>query len=402
VTPASRDQARRLDEADPLGTFRERFELREPGRIYLDGNSLGMPSRAVRQAIADGVEAWARDLVRGWDEWIELPRRVGDRLAAACLGARAGEVLIADSVTVNLHKLAHAALDLRDGAVVTDAANFPTDRYVLAGVAAARGRRYIEVERAADAVTVPDAALISLALVDYRSGALLDMASLTSATGALVVWDLSHAVGAVEVDLSSVDLAVGCTYKYVRAGPGAPAFLYVRREVVDDLRSPIQGWFGQRDQFAMGPAYEPAPGIDRFAAGTPPIPGLLALDAAIGIIDEAGMPAIAAKGRALTSLAVELHDAWLAPHGFELATPRDATRRGCHLALRHPEAWPIARAMIERANVVPDFRQPDVVRLGFDPLTTRFVDAWDGLDRIRTLVAAGEHHAAAPEPRRVT
>ena len=405
VIPAEgsdRGHAIALDAGDPLAEFRDRFEHRDPERIYLDGNSLGMPSHAVGEAIAAGVESWARDLVRGWDEWIELPRRVGDRLAAACLGARPGEVLIADSTTVNLYKLAHAALDVRDGALVTDVGNFPTDRYVLAGVAASRGRRYIEVDRATNAVNVADAGAICLMLVDYRSGALLDMPGLTSATDALVIWDLSHAVGAVEIDLSSADLAVGCTYKYLRAGPGAPAFLYVRQELVDGLRSPIQGWFGQRDQFVMGPAYDPAPGIDRFASGTPSIGGLMAVDAAIGIVEEAGIGAIAAKGRALTTYAVDLADAWLTPLGFSLASPRAAGRRGCHVALRHPDGWPVARALIERANVLVDFRRPDVVRLGFDPLTTRFVDVWDGLDRLRSLVSAGDHRATAPSARRVT
>jgi kynureninase len=402
VTTPSRTDAEAMDAADPLAAFHDRFEHRDPERIYLDGNSLGMPSAAVRAAVRDGLEAWASDLVGSWDEWIELPTRVGDHLAGSCLGARPGDVLVADSTTVNLYKLAHAALDLREGAVVTDAANFPTDRYVLAGVAAARGRRYVEVDDAADAFVVPDAALVSVALVDYRSGALLDLPALTRATDALVIWDLSHAAGAVEIDLSRADLAVGCTYKYLRAGPGAPAFLYVRRELVDSLRSPIQGWFGQRDQFAMGPAYDPASGIERFAAGTPSILGLLALDAALGIVDEASMAAIAARGRALTALAVDLVDAWLAPLGFDLASPRDAARRGCHLALRHAEAWPVVRALAERARVVADFRQPDVVRLGFDPLATRFVDAWDGIDRIRSLVAGGEHVHAPADQRRVT
>jgi kynureninase len=285
---------------------------------------------------------------------------------------------------------------------VTVADNFPTDRYVLAGIAEARGRHYVEVEDAADAATVPDAAVVCLSLVDYRSGELLDMAALTRTSDARVIWDLSHAAGAVEVDLSPAELAVGCTYKYLNAGPGAPAWLYVRRGLAEAMRSPIRGWFGQREQFAMGPAYAPADGIDRFAAGTPPILGIAAVEAAAGIVGEAGMARVAEKGRALTTLAIELADAWLAPLGFEMVTPRDPTRRGAHVALRHPDAWRIDRALIERANVVPDFRQPDVVRLGFSPLTTRFVDVWDGLDRLRTLVAAGTHREIETEGYRVT
>ena len=400
--PPGRQDAAVLDRDDPLAAFRDRFVHRDPQRIYFDGNSLGMPSREVRAAVGAALDTWDERLVGGWEDWIDAPRRAGDLLAATCLGARPGEVLVADSTTVNLYKLAHAALDLAEGAVVTDAANFPTDRYVLAGIAEARGRRYVEVEHAAEAVAVPGAGVVCLSLVDYRSGELLDMAALTGASDARVIWDLSHAAGAVEVDLSRAELAVGCTYKYLNAGPGAPAWLYVRRGLAEAMRSPIRGWFGQREQFAMGPAYAPADGIDRFAAGTPPILGIAAVEAAAGVVGEAGMGRIAAKGRALTTLAIELADAWLAPLGFEVATPRDATRRGAHVALRHRDAWRIDRALIERANVVPDFRQPDVVRLGLSPLTTRFVDVWDGLDRLRALVEAGSHLEIALEGHRVT
>ncbi len=402
MSPPGRHEAAALDRDDPLAAFRDRFVHRDPQRIYFDGNSLGMPSGEVRAAVSAALDAWDERLVGGWEGWIDAPRRAGDLLAAACLGARRGEVLVADSTTVNLFKLAHAALDLAEGAVVTDAANFPTDRYVLAGIAEARGRRYVEVEQAAEAAAVPDAGVVCLSLVDYRSGELLDMAAVTKASGARVIWDLSHAAGAVEVDLSVAELAVGCTYKYLNAGPGAPAWLYVRRGLAEAMRSPIRGWFGQREQFAMGPAYAPADGIDRFAAGTPPILGIAAVEAAAGIVGEAGMARIAAKGRALTTLAIELADAWLAPLGFEVATPRDPTRRGAHVALRHPDAWRIDRALIERANVIPDFRQPDVVRLGFSPLTTRFVDVWDGLERLRALVAAGTHREIETEGYRVT
>jgi kynureninase len=399
---ATREQALAFDREDPLTAFRDRFSHRDPDRIYLDGNSLGMPSEDVRTAVDAALDAWEERLVSGWEDWIDAPRRAGDLLAATCLGARPGEVLVADSTTVNLYKLASAALDLADGAVVTDAANFPTDRYVLAGIAEARGRRYVEVEAAVDAVGVPDAAVVCLSLVDYRSGELLDMGGLTRASQARLVWDLSHAAGAVEVDLSQAELAVGCTYKYLNAGPGAPAWLYVRRGLAEAMRSPIRGWFGQREQFAMGPAYEPADGIDRFAAGTPPILGIAAVEAAAGMLAEAGISRIADKGRRLTALAIELADAWLAPLGFEVATPRDATQRGAHVALRHPDAWRIDRALIERANVIPDFRHPDVVRLGFSPLTTRYVDVWDGLDRLRRLIEAGSHHDVAADAHRVT
>jgi kynureninase len=252
------------------------------------------------------------------------------------------------------------------------------------------------------AIEAAEGGVLVLSLVDYRYGTLLDIDAIAQRTDALVIWDLSHAAGAVEIDLSPVALAVGCTYKYLNAGPGAPAFLYVRADLQPQLRSPIQGWFGRRDQFEMGAGYEPAVGIERFLAGTPSILGIRAVDASLRIIQEAGMRAIAAKGRALTSLAIALADAWLAPLGFEVVTPRDPARRGAHIALRHSEAWPIARALIERAGVVPDFRAPDILRLGFSPLTTSYAETWEAFDRLRALVERGEHHAVATDRRRVT
>ena len=397
-----RSHAEALDAADPLARFRDRFVIADPDRIYLDGNSLGRLSTDVRDAIAAVVADWGDRVVEGWHDWIELPRRVGDRLASAALGARPGEVLIADSVTVNLYKLAHAAADHRSGPIVTDAVNFPTDRYVLEGVARQLGRQYVEADSVEAAIDAAHSGVLCLSHVDYRSAELRDMAAITGSTDALVVWDLSHSVGAVEIDLSAVDLAVGCTYKYLNAGPGAPAFLYVRRELQSSMRSPIQGWFGQRDQFVMAPGYEAADGIERFAAGTPSVVGLAAIDAAIGLVEEAGIASSAEKGRSLTDLAIELADAWLTSIGFSLGSPRDASLRGAHIALRHADAWPIARGLIERAGVVPDFRPPDVLRLGFAPLYTRHVDVWDALDRLRGLVERGEHRAVVAGARRVT
>jgi kynureninase len=390
------------DATDSLRHLRDRFVVADPARIYLDGNSLGRLSVDVRDALVGAADDWGARVVEGWSDWIELPARVGDRLGSAVLGAGSGEVLVADSVTVNLYKLAHAAADHRDGPVVTDAANFPTDRYVLEGVARERGRAYVEAPTVEAAIDAAAGGVLVLSLVDYRSGALLDLEAITRAADALVIWDLSHAAGAVEIDLSAADLAVGCTYKYLNAGPGAPAYLYVRRDLQADLRSPIQGWFGRRDQFAMGHGFDPTDGIERFLAGTPSILGIRALDAGLGLIEEATMPAIAAKARQLTELAIELADAWLTPLGFEVATPRDAARRGAHVALRHDQAWPIARALIERAGVVPDFRAPDVLRLGFSPLTTSFADTWDAFDRLRGIVERGEHHEVGASLRRVT
>jgi kynureninase len=399
---SERARAEALDAADPLAWLRDRFVHADGDRIYVDGNSLGrMPVRTPGR-VAEATVDWGARLVGGWHDWIDLPQRAGDELAPL-VGAGAGELLVCDSVTVNLYKLAAAALTARSGAVVYDPDDFPTDRYVLAGLAGRAGRALVPVSDG-----LPDeTALVCLSHVNYRTGELADMAGVTAAAharGALVLWDLCHSVGVVEIDLAAAgaDLAVGCTYKYLNAGPGAPAFLFVRRALQEELRSPIQGWFGQQDQFAMGPAYEPAAGITRFLAGTPPVVAIEAVRAGAADLLEAGVPALRAKSVALTELAVALHDARLAPLGFALGSPREAARRGSHVSVRHPDAWRICRALIERANVVPDFRAPDSIRLGLPPAYTRFVDAWDAVDRLVTLVADRVHEELDAAPRRVT
>jgi kynureninase len=412
----SRTDAVALDAADALAPFRERFVFTEDERIYADGNSLGRLSRATAERIERLVAEWGNRLVGGWGDWIELPVRVGDLLARV-VGARPGEVLACDSTTVNLYKLASAALGLRPGAIVVDEHEFPTDRYVLEGIAARTSAELRWVS--ADAVAGPtaddlrtacaanDVALVVLSQVAYRSGALADLPAITEAAhdaGALVLWDLSHGAGTVPVGLAEhgVDLAVGCTYKYLNAGPGAPAYLYVRRDLQETLRSPIQGWFGQRDQFLMGSTYEPAGGIERFLAGTPPILGLVAVEAGAELVLEAGVEALQGKAVALTELTIALHDQRLAPLGFRLDTPRDPTRRGGHVSLGHDDGWRICRALIERAHVVPDFRPPDTIRLGFAPLYSRFVDVWDAVDRLARLVETGQYREVDAAPARVT
>jgi kynureninase len=395
-----RAYAEALDAADPLAGFRERFAV-EDELIYLDGNSLGRLPHATPERLAARLEEWGTRLVGAWADWIDEPRRVGDLLAASVLGARPGEVLVADSTTVNLYKLASAALDLRPGAIVVDPEEFPTDRYVLEGLAAACGRELLLVDPRAQAAA--DVALVCVSLVSYRTGELADMAAVEESAGdAIVLWDLSHAAGAVAIDLAQADLAVGCTYKYLNAGPGSPAFLYVRRALQEELRSPIQGWFGQRDQFRMGPVYEPADGVERFHAGTPSILGIAAVEAGAELVAEAGIDRLRAKSEQLTALAVDLHDAWLTSLGFVLGSPRDPDRRGAHVSLRHPEAWRVCRTLIERGGVIPDFRLPDSIRLGLPPLYTRFVDVWDALDRLRRLVADGAYLDVDPELARVT
>lgn len=405
--------ASELDATDPLAGFRDRFAFPDPGVVYFDGNSLGrMPvSTPSRVEAVLGAE-WASQLIRGWDHWLTFPQLVGDRLAPL-LGAAPGEVVIADSTTVNLYKLAAAALDARPGrgVVVTDRANFPSDRYVLEGLAHARGLtiRWLDPDpvdgpQPADVAYAldEDVALVLLSHVNYRSAAIADLPTITRLAheaGALTLWDLSHSGGSVPVGLDghAVDLAVGCTYKYLNGGPGAPAYLYVRRDLQARLRQPIQGWFGQRDQFAMGQGYDPEPDVRRFLVGTPGIIGLTAADEGIAISAEAGIDAIRAKGVALTEYAIALHDAWLAPLGCELGSPRDPARRGAHVAIRHPRARALTASLIAR-NVIPDFRAPDSIRVGLSPLTTSFADVHRGLGVLRELLASGttpQHRALA-------
>jgi kynureninase len=404
----TRDDALELDRTDPLAPFRERFVITDPDRIYLDGNSLGRLPKATRERLHAAIDEWGSELVSGWSEWIDAPRRAGDALAEV-LGARPGEVLVTDSVTVNLYKLVNALLDADPSlrTLVTDTDNFPTDRYVLEGIARARGLqlRLFEPE---DPLLGPQPhelwgpSLAVLSHVAYRSGALADMPALDRR--ATVIWDLSHSAGALPIDLHAhgIRYAVGCTYKYLNAGPGATGFLYVAADEQDELRTPIQGWFGQRDQFAMERPYDPAPGITRFLAGTPPILVLAAVEQGARLSAEAGIAAIREKSIALTELLIALHDEWLTELGFTLGSPRDPSRRGSHVSLTHPDAWPICRALIERANVVPDFRGPDSVRLGVAPLYTRYVDVYDALARLRDLVANGVHREVDPTRTRVT
>lgn len=416
----TREEAEALDAADPLAGCRDSVVIDDPGLIYLDGNSLGRLPASAEAAVSDVVRGqWGRGLVRSWQQWIDRPRQVGDLLAQHLLEAEPGEVLVADSTTVNLFKLLSAAIDEHPDrrVIVTERGNFPTDGYVVQGLAAQRGLDVRLVD--SDAVDGPPLAAVAAALdgdvavatfshVSYRSGALLDMRAVNEAAarhGVRVVWDVAHSVGSLPVRLGAdgTQLAVGCSYKYVNAGPGSPAFLYVRRDLQQRLRSPIWGWFGQRAQFEMGDGYDPEPSVARFGAGTPPIPALALVEAGVRSLAGAGIDALRAKSVALTSLVIDLADEWLSPLGFTVATPRDPARRGGHVALAHRDAWPICHALIEQCDVVPDFRRPDVVRIAPVPLYTRFVDVWDGLDRLRELVASGRHlTAAGPPSSRVT
>ena len=389
------------------------------GPIYLDGNSLGRQPRATAAAVARLLEEWGRDLVGGWDRWADLPTTVGDRIGQL-IGAAPGQVVVSDSTTVNLYKLAMAAVDARaDRAVIVgDTEDFPTVRYVLQGIAAERGRRLrLVATDAVEGITAPplppagparepdgDVALVCLSAVNYRSGAVVDLASVTDAAhraGALVLWDLSHAAGAVPVDLdgSGVDLAVGCSYKYLNGGPGAPAWAYVRAGLQASLRQPVWGWWGQRDQFAMGAGYDPVPSIARFLAGTPDVLGTVAVDCGIEPLLAAGMPALWAKTRRLVALLARRTEQLLVPLGARTASPSDPGRRGGHLAVSHPDAYNAARLLIDRGLVVPDFRPPDVLRLAPVALYTGFADVWDATEHVASVLADPAVHAAAPRKR---
>jgi kynureninase len=399
------EEARRLDAADPLAGFRREFVVDDLHLIYLDGNSLGrLPRRAAARVRAGVEEEWGRRLIRAWgDGWFTAAQRIGGKLASL-VGARPEEVVVADSTSVNLFKLVVAALRARPGrrVVVTDDLNFPSDLYVLQGAIdlVGQGHRLVVV-RSDDGLTVPesalgravgpDTALVALSHTTFKSAFTYDLRAVTAlvhAAGALVLWDLCHSVGVVPVDLggAGADLAVGCTYKYLSGGPGSPAFLYVRRDLHDTLVNPIWGWFGRRDQFDMAADYRPAPGVQRFLVGTPPVLSLLAVEAGVDLCLEAGIGAIRAKSVAQTEFLIRRWETELSPLGFTLNSPREAARRGSHVSLGHPEALRIDRALIEELAVLPDFRYPDNLRLGVAPLYTSFAELDQAVARIARAV----------------
>jgi len=398
----SREEALRRDREDPLAAFRAEFLIPEEGIVYMDGNSLGRPPRAVLDSLEQVVRAgWGGRLIRAWTEgWMDVALSLGDRIGAL-LGAGAGQIAVADSTTVCFYKAAAAALDARPGRteILTDPGNFPTDRYVLESLAEQRSLelRWLKPQdptRGPSAREVADAvnertALVSFTHVDYRSAAILDMAAITRAAhaaGAMTIWDLSHSVGAVavELDAAGADLAVGCTYKYLCGGPGSPAFIYVRREHQAALRQPIWGWLGRSDPFAMEPGYEPVEGIRAFLSGTPPILAMHALGAGLELVERAGIERIRAKGIALTEYAIALADRWLADAAITIASPREAAGRGAHVALARADAASLCERLAAR-GVLADHRAPDVVRLGLSPLSTSFAEVWDALAALREL-----------------
>ncbi|MDR7191184.1 kynureninase [Microbacterium sp. BE35] len=403
------DEASVLDAADPLRAHRDAFVGAETSLVYFDGNSLGRPLRAsVDRLAAFARDEWGGRLIRGWDEsWMQLPFDIGDAVGRAAIGAAAGQTVIGDSTTVLLYKLVRAAFDAALAAdparveIVVDRDNFPTDRYLVEGIAAERGGRvrWIDVDLArgvsAEALAAAvgsETAVVLLSHVAYRSGYLTDAATLTRiahAAGALIVWDLCHSAGSVpvEADAWGFDLAVGCTYKYLGGGPGSPAFAYVASRLQDRLAQPIQGWMGAADVFAMGPEYRPAGGMRRFLSGTPPIVGMLAMQDTLDLLEEVGIEAVRAKSIALTQFAVRVADELLAPLGVTVASPRDPAERGGHVTLSHPSMRAVT-ARLWTQDVIPDYRDPDGLRIGLSPLSTSFTETIAGLRAVEAAVRA--------------
>lgn len=408
------DRARSLDRADPLWEYRTRFEGLGEDLIYLDGNSLGPLSVGTAPLMEMAVRSeWGADLIRSWNkDWYELPMRLGD-LLAPLIGAGPGQVVFADSVTVNLFKLCSGALAHRTGRrkILTDDLNFPSDYYVIESLIEGLGKGH-ELVRvpSADRISLPasdicaaigqDTALVTLSHVVFKSGYMHDLEAICQAAheaGALVLADLSHSVGSVPVELDrwGVDMAVGCSYKYLNGGPGAPAFLYVRKSLQQSLRPLLSGWFGARDPFDFAPHFQPADGIRRFLVGTPPVLSMKAIEPGIRILLEAGMDRLRSKSIEQTTLLIDLCDEFLAPLGFVMASPRDASRRGSHLALRHPEAFRINKALIQPAAgqpvIIPDFRTPDNLRIGIAPLFLGYEDLVRAVGRICDIVREEEY-----------
>ena len=402
-----REFALDLDAQDDLAAFRGEFLHADPDVIYLDGNSLGRMPRKTAELLA-GVarDQWGARLIRSWGEgWYEAPRRLGDKIGRL-VGAAEGQVVVSDSTSVNLYKLVMAAAGLRPErrVLLTDSLNFPSDVYVLQGCAQTLGSAYgvklapetVDPTAAVVEALDQDTAVVVLSLVAFKSGYLYDAEAVmrrAREVGALVLWDLSHAGGAVPVALDAwgADFAVGCTYKYLNGGPGAPAFLYARREHQARAISPVWGWFGEASPFAFDLTYHPAEGISRFLAGTPPVLSTLAIEPGVDLLLEAGMERVRRKSLLQTEYLAAWVDHALLPLGFSLASPRDPQRRGSHISLQHAEGYRINRALIAEMDVLPDFREPDLIRLGVAPLYTSFVDLWEAVQRIATVMREGRY-----------
>ena len=419
-----RAYALELDKNDPIAQYRSKFVITDPNLCYLDGNSLGRLPHATVKAVSDFLsQEWGKEVVTGWSHWIDEAQVAGDLLGRAALGAGPGQVLICDTTSVNFYQLCLAAINARPGrkTIITDAANFPTDRYILEGIARQLSLNLVIIDNEDSAIAEneritaeilekymsEDVALVTLEVIQYRSGARSDIQSITDLArsyGALVVWDASHAAGAIEMnfDANGVDLAVGCTYKYGNSGPGSPAWLYVNKRIQSELQVPIQGWFANEDQFGMGPHFEKAEGIRGFQIASPSIIGIRSVQIAFAMIEEVGIDAIASKAAIGTQMMIDLYDEWLAPLGYTLLTSRNPKERGGHISIGHPDAAKICVALRKLANVIPDYRTPDTIRLAIAPLPTSYVEVWDGFQRIRDLTESRQYEEIEGSDSRVT
>ena len=419
-----REYALELDKNDPLAAYRSKFVITDPNLCYLDGNSLGRLPHATVKAVSDFLsQEWGNEVVTGWSHWIDEAQVAGDLLGRAVLGAGPGQVLVCDTTSVNFYQLCVAAIKARPGrkTIITDAANFPTDRYILMGIAEQFGLKLVIIDNEDPTVAENelitaellekyisnDVALVTFEVIQYRSGARTDIRSITDLArsyGALVVWDASHAAGAIEMnfDANGVDLAVGCTYKYGNSGPGSPAWLYVNKKIQKELQVPIQGWFANEDQFGMGPHFEKAEGIRGFQIASPSIIGIRGVQVAFAMIEEAGIAAIANKAAIGTQMMIDLFDEWLAPLGYTLLTSRNPQERGGHISIGHPDAARICVALRKFANVIPDYRTPNSIRLAIAPLPTSYIEVWDGFQRIRDLTQTRQYEKIEGSDSRVT
>jgi kynureninase len=419
-----REYALELDRNDSLAHFRERFLITDPDLCYLDGNSLGRLPHKTITAVSDFLtHEWGREVVTGWGHWVDEAQPAGDLLARSVLGAGPGQTLVCDTTSVNFYQLCLAAINSRPGrkTIITDAANFPTDRYILDGIAKQLGLNLVIIDNESpgntenERITVDilkahmsdDVALVTFEVIQYRSGARNDIKSITDfvrSFGAWMLWDASHAAGAIEMDFDAngVDLAVGCTYKYGNSGPGAPAWLFVSKRVQKELQVPIQGWFGNEDQFGMGPDFVKAEGIRGFQIASPSIIGIRGVQVAFEMIEEATIDAISEKAATGTQLMIDLYDAWLADLGYTLLTSRSADERGGHISLGHPDAARICIALRQFANVIPDYRTPNSIRLAIAPLPTSYTEVWDGFERIRDVTISRKYEEIKGSDSRVT
>jgi len=429
--PTEKSTAAELDEKDPLKHYPAKFYRPDEQLCYLDGNSLGRPPKDTIERISHFLtEEWGTNLVDGWADWIDNAQTAGDLLGRSILGVESGQTLVCDTTSVNFYQLCVAVVrnfpDRRK--IIVDSSNFPTDRYIMQGIAdlfdlqlitldtdGSGGPGAVEFESELEIIKPEelekhlssDVSLLTLQAVNYRSGArqpMLEINRLAKKFGIMVVWDCSHAGGSINLDFdkNEIDLAVGCTYKYGNSGPGSPAWLFIRHSLQKSLNVPIQGWFAQADQFAMGPKFEPAETMRKFQIASPPIAGIKAVEVSYQMIEEAGIENIERKAAVGTELMIELFDNWLAPLGFELGTPREWENRGGHIIITHPEAKQIAHAMRVISKVIPDYREPNAIRLSISPLANSYMDVYEGFSKLRDLVATGEYKSVQASESRVT